>query len=676
MPKNSKPRPKSTAYTFDREKIHVSELGEIANLINGYLDAAKGAKGDLPQRWKANEDTYFCNNSTSVLIASNGGQSELPIWQSKCDRITGDIHRQMTSVYPIVQCLDESGAGRNVTDIELSMTTLAQRASYDTDHLRDLEFDAANTNNAYLRIRPSLDEEDGTVNGFDMDSIHPSNVFVHPAEVQNLSQALMIANGLNLMKWEVDERIEDGTYINHGGEIMGGDSYVGENQSQEDMGSENDGMLQPTRPVGKEDSNVILYEVIAKLKLKEEDPEDEKYRRYILTYWKEGNRILDIQPYGAKRGDKFEPYPEPWYVKYCIKRSRNNIWSKWSPANSFQAIQSTMSTLAEVAVQGTIFSALPTIVTEGGGSLPQKALTIQAGTILELPADCTMKQINNQFNPGMIEWAEQFYGEVGDGASGVSRLGTAENVPASTSATAAAGFLQAQNEAKSDYASIISDGVESTWRVMFWQFQIHAAEIIKNNKGRLPTELTPQKVQALNLRFEATGTSGASNPQVYIQKLQMVLELTQNDPAYDRNKIIQKIIELLDLPLQVEALLAPQLLLHPIALKSLLGPPFWFTPEEIAQKLAETLQQQDAMQHVQSAMGQIDPQQLQGLLAAQQQNAQGQQPGISPQTQTPPSPGIGSQGPPPSPGLPAPGAPGPSEPAQMDGQPGSGAAPG
>lgn len=634
------------AYTWDREAISDGELKKIANELVTFIAASDASKGDLLQVWSDNEDSYYCSGSqSSVSIIEGESSREWPVWQSKEDRIEGDVVRQLTTIYPMVQCIDESTEGKPTDDIATALTVLADLSKFSTRHIRALVFDSLNTNNSFCRIKPKVSDDDGTVTGFDVAVVKPRDMVVYPAEVDEVTEARCVGHNFNLMAFEVEEQIRDGFYIDpfpekpFGKKVYGGDQYKDETGDN----SQNTENESHTEPATTEDQNVSLYEVLFRRKM---DGSDE-YRWYIGTLWRTASKMLDLQPYAFKTRDgSYVEYPEPWYVKYYVKQSRDRIWSPWAPATPIRALQTDISMLKEMAIQGTAFAAMPVVVTSGG-SLEGKSYRLKPGEILSLPQGVVAQRIDTSFNPGLIEPMLEAMDGMCDASTGVSRLGTSENVPSSTTATAAAGFLQAQSEAKSDYASAIAEGVEQTWRIFFWIFQTHADTIIAANKKRLPSQLSVEIVRGLSLRFEATGTSGASSPQTFIQKLMFLLQMTAGDPAYDKNAIINLIIQNLDLPVQQSALMVKEFRMHPqvMALLQMHG----YTPEEIFDGIHQQMQQQQIAQQAQLAM----PQQAgpDGVPINQNPNAQTpvMQPGNAPNNVQQPGmevPGLVPGGPP------------------------------
>jgi hypothetical protein len=663
FPKDSKD-PKEFRFDLDwfSAPDQESYRDELAKRICRQIEEGLAAKGQLPDRWRANEATYACTAPPANLDIIEGFTGEqLPIWQSKCDRIAGSVYSSITSLYPMVQCIDKAAGATNIEDLELFMQNLASDAGYTSRNLKPCIHDALNTNAGIMRVMPETDE-DGHVVGIKIDSFSPLDVVAYPSQCAESKNQVLIGHRLDRMVWEINEMIDSGEYLDPPKPVTGYDprKRTDDIDDEEDEGDEEMGV--DTEPVDPEEANVELYEVIAKIRMEG----DSKRRWYLLTIWYEGQVILRIQPYGAEfpspsdgEEPEFKWYPEPWYVKHSVKYDRDAYWSPWSPANAMQTIQNRVCENIEIAQQGSIFGAFnTTFITEGG--MKSKEMRPKPGYIYELPADAKVQSISNQFNPGLLMPVTEFLGETADASTGVSRLGTSQEIPASTSATAAQGFLQAQAKAENDYTDAISLAVEQTWNIMFWIIKIHASTIIAANKDSCPETLTAEKLKALNLRMKVTGSDGSSTPQTIIQKLMFAKQITMNNPAYDQSKIDEKILDALDLPFTVSSLLKglPQLSQQVINLLYAQG----VTPENLQGAMAIYFQQEQAKMQAQQQLQQAQAMHAQGVSdTAPNGQPNGQppaagapQPSQPPGNQQPlPQPGVGGGGP-----LPPPGAPG------------------
>lgn len=596
-----------------RSEGNIENRTELARKLCEHIEAGLTAKGELPKRWQANETTYNCSGGSIDINIIDGFTAEpLPIWQPKCDRIVGSVYSSLTSLFPMVQCIDEAGGSGNVEDIELFITTLAERAGYASRNLKPCIHDAVNTNAGIMRVRPSVNEK-GLVTGYEIDSMHPSNVSVYPSQVGDLKDAVTIAHRFDKMVFEVAEMVDSGAYIDPGKAIMGGDARIGTQGSEEDEdGLTEEDMGEDTEAVDSDEENVELWEVLTRVRM----PGDSVRRWYLCTVWKTGEALLNIQPYGAQfaavegeEGD-FTWYPEPWYIKHSVKHDRTTVWSPWSPANSAQTIQNRSCEIFETCLQGSLVAAFPETFISGAG-VKSESIKSKPGMTHFLEGEMKVQQLANGFNPGQMMPLLEMLEQVLDSSSGVSRLGTSENVAASTTATAVQGLLQNQQKAENDYADAIAIAVEKAWQIMFWILQIHAPTILEANQTRLPETLTVEKIRELSIRMKVTGADGSATPQALLQKLQFVKQVTQGNPLYDQSKIDEKMLEALELPFTMASLRKemPQLSQQVINVLVQAG----WSPEEVQAAFAVVIQQQMAQQAAAAQMQQAQALHLQGV---------------------------------------------------------------
>ena len=611
------PKKRRDKGVFDLSSLTLKEREDIARLGTKQAEAGFGAKGGLPDRWSANEEVYDCSRrAVTVQIIPGGTMDDRPVWQPKCDRIVGTVFGQLTALDIVVQCIDEKGGG-NAEDVEIALMLMATDGKLFSRYLRPAIEDACNTNCGLLTVQPR--NVDGKTVGIEFTNPHPRDVFVYPAEITDIDECTSIGRRFGKRVWQINESIASGFYDDPGKKVMGGDPWPGESYTERG-GTTDMELLEPTDDAEIDDANVELIEVLARLSLPLQswegyDPDDRPPRRwYKMTVAPTQMMLLKIEPYAAVfEGDGEPPldypdgiadYEDPWFVPFRLKPQRDNFWTTWALANCMQTFQNDINSIIETCIQGSVAGAFP-IIFVTGGSMSGRSYRLNPGDVIELAGgpDVKVQVVQNSFRPGELQNTREVLEEMSDAASGISRLGTSEPLPASTSATAAAGQLQAQQQAKNDYSDSIEPSLERIWAIMFRYLQIHAEDLIDANRGRFPDTITPERVRSLKLRYKVTGSTPDATPQGVINKLIFVMQmLAPFLPGLDRTKVADKVFQLLEMPFTLDSILQSDPQLHPQVINLLQH--FGFDPTEIEQALTLLNHQQQMQALAQQQMGQ------------------------------------------------------------------------
>jgi hypothetical protein len=175
------------------------------------------------------------------------------------------------------------------------------------------------------------------------------------------------------------------------------------------------------------------------------------------------------------------------------------------------------------------------------------------GTVWELPSGASVQVVGNTFNGQFLVGLIPKVEELADATSRISRLGTSANLPSGTTATAAAGFLQAQDEGKDQYSTFIAPIIAEVFAFLREVLDVHWQAISKRYGSKLGVE-SHDDID-VPVRFLPTGKSSSTNPSTLLQKLQMALGLAQNpETVLDYQSVEKQVLQALDLPFSVSGL--------------------------------------------------------------------------------------------------------------------------
>jgi len=508
-------------------------LTDLGVAVCKEIEASEMGKGSLPDRWEKNEQLYNIDpRATNLNIVEGLASYPIPLWKPKADRIIGTVFKAITGIEPYVQLVPESEEAELVeaaSRVEKALMTLATHdpGKYGFDRaLRQALRIAVNTGVSAIYVHPL---DDGSIL---FEPTHPKDLVVYPHEVGDMQKAKTIGHRYWKLRSEITALKEAGKYIT---DDVGGANAVGERGGK----SEDFGKTTDTPSAIPADDQIECFQVVRRCDLGEGETD------YIICVAYQNKKVLMVEPLPYEKGRL--------YYDVRFDDEYGSFWPAMSPGQDVQGLQLLYSDLHNVIIHGSYAAAFPDTYIIGG-TLNTKIKRRSVGTVYELPANVSVQQFNNGFNgEGLANMIPQIE-RVADSVSRISQLGTSQNMPSGTTATAAAGFLQAQEEGKDQYTTYIAPVVAEIFQFLLELLQSHF-ELFTEKHG---STLGIQSFEELTIpyRFLPTGKSSTSSPQVLIQKLQMVMQLamspgTKLDPGAVENQILQA----LDLPFSTMGLL-------------------------------------------------------------------------------------------------------------------------
>ena len=518
---DNQPQPELMNLSADQRKKLESSLGRE-------IEASRLAKGNLPRRWGQNEDMYNLKEGTCRMQAvENMNAYEIPLLAPMVDRCVDAVVGTLTSLFPYVQCIDPGDNGQdpvNDENAEKLLHELAKSGGFIPVANKAVQY-AALTNLGVTRITPDPKR------GCKHEWVHPDKIICYPAEFGTFAEAKTVGHEYKMLLYRIKERQKAGEFYK--------DVTIkaeGNTESAEELEKRTFNLTEQTDPVTPEDSPIELACVLHHCDL---DGEGE-YKWYECVYAITAQRLLSCKPY---------LYSQPNYFDWRFQDPQGEIYTGWSLAQQLAGLQLAYSDIWTVFIQGTFATAFPTVYQIGGVG-PLQVSHYGPATRIQVSEDVKIQVVSSgmrdQSIPTMIKGLE----ERASAISGISQLGTSANLPSGTTATAAAGFLQAQQEAKNRYAQAVAPTIARMWEFMYELYQMHTDDI-NMALGSRATPFVPDKQYS----FEVTGESGASNPQMIVQKLQMLQQMAMAPGAqFDLNKVTDKIVQMFEFPFPASAL--------------------------------------------------------------------------------------------------------------------------
>jgi hypothetical protein len=510
-------------------KLSEAERDELAQRLCQEIDACVADRAPLLSRWNRNEQIYYADESATALNVIDGlGNYGISIWRGKCDKARGDLVAGIFGTTPVVQCIEEGPSGMSAGPIERALTQIADRAKVQRAYDK-AAWVGFNTNIGWLRTRPVSDAK-GRVIRIECDWFHPKNTIAYPTAFESLDLCRTVGHRFYLGAWDIEQRQADGLY--YPGGIAAGDDP----NAHDKVPGRFDKAHEQETTVDLEDGFVECFELITRAKIGRE------WKRVIAVLARTSQRLLACQEY---------IYSRPWYDIVRLCETEKRIYTNDSVANSVQGLGLWIQDMANAISAGAYTTAYPLIGMKGYSG-PQQARKYTPGEIIPLSKDGDLVVAGLPFDAQkfmvMIEKVERWF----EATIGISVNQSGARLP-NTTATEANIIAAAGQQRQASYLDAAADAVEGVFGLILEYLRIHF-EDLRGVYGGDVAALDPQLLQG-SYRLEVTGRSGASNPQVLLQKLQMVMGLaSQPTSTMDASKVEERIVDALDLPFSVEGL--------------------------------------------------------------------------------------------------------------------------
>lgn len=513
--------------------LTVEEASQIATQLCDQIDESTNAKEQVKDRWDMVDAIFRCDNKSSNLHIVDGLDPYVfPMYRQKATKIGRTILGAYYNLSPWVQMVD---VGKTVPDsipietdkIERTMQAW-QESSNQKSVMSPVLMNAVHYNCGIAQV---CTKPDGTLF---FRNVHPSKSVLYPCQTSDYNQLMTMGHQFHKLRYQLEEGLEDGTYNKDWFDL----SRVGEDQNRR---TTNDQVEAKDFPVlqSRADESIECYELITRLKL----DGDERRELYKCCVEKESVQLMCIERY---------QYSRPWYFVFKTNYDEDNMYPSDSIGGVMQGLQLAYNDLWTTVLHGSYMAAFPLIIISGG-SLGNKVSSYQPAQCVETGDDVKLQTLATQFNPGALPMVGQKFEDLADAVSGVSRIGDLQPMPSHTTATAASGFLAAQQESKDEYV----EGVESTFREMyefiFEMLDVHGRVVMKKMGAKWQIDAP---IERSSISLEPTGGGTTTDPQLLGQKLRAIYEMAlAPNSIFDLAKVEKMIAEAMDFPADTDSLM-------------------------------------------------------------------------------------------------------------------------
>ena len=529
----------SVKVTLSKEKAKT-----LAQGLCNQIDSSISGRESVKDRWDMIENIFRCDQKTSNLQIADSFESYVfPMYRQKATKIGRTVLGAYFNLKPWVQMIDvtrpvqqqdpNAPPPQPIPDVERTYQSWLESSNlknvFSTVFMNMVHF---NCGIAQVCTKP-----DGSLFAR---NIHPSKSIFYPCKTSDYNSLITMGHQFLPLRGAIEEGLESGLYEKKYLDL----DKCGMAPSNATK-TTNDIVMASDEPImtNRDDEEIECYELITKLRL----DGDSKREWYKVEVEKQGEQLMSIERY---------PYARPWYFSFKTSYDEDNMYPSDSIGGVMQGLQLAYNDGNTLMLQGSLAGAFPLIVVSGG-SLNNKTVSYQAGQMIESSDEIKLQYVSTGFNPGALAPMMQKIEELADGVSGMSRLGTTEALPGHTTATAASGFLQAQQESKDEYVEGVASPFKDMAEFIFEMMVAHAPKIAMRMGQKW--QISPNaNIDITGIDLQPTGGGTTTDPQLMGQKLGMLGQMAQNpNSTLDSGKIEMLMVDTMDLPVATETLLKP-----------------------------------------------------------------------------------------------------------------------
>lgn len=510
-----------------------AERKKLATTLCSWIENGCKQKGSLPDRWRKNEEIYRGqpDDTYGLRVTEDAEPQVYNIVKPRVDALTTKVCQPLTANRPFFSAIGSEEMRDDLKEAEDVVQFVYDNAKYQKklrtitrhscmaapmywkvpfvseteDMLADSQGDALNMPRPYRYVGPALK------------IVHPNDMVIYPLITGNIERARMVGERYFMRLAELRELQRTGKYFDTD-TIYGGDdpqSWESGRDSEWSKTEEAEGIE------NAEDEVVAYWEVIVKLDL-DGDGFEERYRCVVADTIQE---LLECEYYGFKTdAGTLKPYSRIWYFPHWVEPpGYNEQFHANPPVQYLQTPQAAYSDLLTLTIEGVKMFALPAGFVKGG-TLDHKVIRYQFGEVHFLPAGVEIEFLQPKMDIQHIPFLLDTIKKDADALLRISQNGTAQ--VQGDSATEAAILENNMEEGAEEYRDNVSQSGEEMADFIRELCYIHYDEMKSAYKETFPCE-DPESLKN-PLRWEASGKTSATNPQIVAQNFKDIWEVAQN----------------------------------------------------------------------------------------------------------------------------------------------------
>jgi hypothetical protein len=508
---------------------------DLAVEICKMIDEAMEAKGRLPERWKNCERRYRGEpDEQGVQVHDDSEPIAINIVKPRVDALVTKVCNPITSQRPYFSAFGYGTDRARLKMNEEVVQFLIERADF-ARKFRTATRLSCQAAPAVFKVSFAIESVEHLAGqsetsqdipepfkylGPEIDVIHPNDFALYPLITGGIHAARLVGHRFAYRLREVKEKQQLGEYMDDASVYGGDDPQSWESGRAQDWSLTDEA----TGTTDIDDESVELWEVIVKYDL-DDDGFEERYRAVVA---KTSQELMEFEKYGALMSSgEFVPYSRPWYFPHAVVMpAYDEFYHANTIVQDLVPVQGAYSDGMTLMIEGGKMQAFPAgFIT--GGKLNEKAKRYKAGEYHYLENDVKIQWVNSAFEPTVWPMMFPLLEKCADGLIRISAQGTAQV----QGETASESVIAANNmeEGADEYRDVAALAPEEMCDLIREYAYIHYGILKLVYQDQFPCENREQIKRPL--RWEATGKTSDTNPQIVGQNIQEVLSLFESDVA-------------------------------------------------------------------------------------------------------------------------------------------------
>lgn len=506
------------------------ERTAAANEVCDAIEASYKQAGSIDQRWKKVKAQYSLEPVDAEVQLDGEEPRQIPITRVKINSIVASVVDPVTKQDPYFTGKAYGKDAERVEDCQRSVHFFNELGQFDRT-MRKATRTSCLAEPAIVKVTMADTREDvtdaegmpqGGYVGPKDEVIHPQNFAIYPLYSGRIAEAVYVGDRAFMSRQSIEEAVWSGLFyddVDIDGLGRGNPQDTHDpNNPPHSMTEESSGITDP------KDEPVEVWDGIWKKDL----DGDGKAERYRVRVARKSRQLLSAERYGVHYDDgTFVAMSRPWYFEWFLQEPEDDEFYRANPvAHNLQGLQSGISGIAHLMIEGGYWNAMPPIFTDSL-QLSQQYLKAKPGGLYYTPNVGNIKTVSGAFNPttlpAMLEKMEQW----SDAVSQVSRSASGQASPGVDTATEMRGILAGQAQGENEYranAMVAACQVCDFKRELVY---LHYSTLREVYGDSLPCSSRENLRKPLIWTPNAFSTG--DDPQVIIQKIQLLMQMA---PAF------------------------------------------------------------------------------------------------------------------------------------------------
>lgn len=421
---------------------------------------------------------------------------------------------------------------------------------------------------AIIRVQIRQDDDTGEcIPEFKV--IHPDNFIAYPVG-EKIERCVVTGEIFNELRGDILRRMKEGDYY----ECDISNASPTDKLAKSNVREETFVGVQEDQPgVSQSDDKIMVWEGCVRVDLKdirddgEFDPDaplSEDW--YLVKVVVDTEELLALEKFGvttttvqedvlsgeATSTEEFVPFPRPWYFEYSFTEAQEGEFFRetWF-ARELLDLQKAANENWALLFGGTLMNAFPAGFAQGDSATMQN-IAYGPGSITFVPNPLQIQWVKPNFDQGAMPGLMEKIDRLADAVANITSAGTGQQFDKGTSATAAAGYLAAQNTSLEEYRENASSSAEPICEWLRFLAKAFFFQIKAAYPG-MPCE-DPMLLDRKCV-WEPNGKSGDNQPQVVLAKVEMVMQWALRlGIMLDPQMVWQCVVDAIDAPMNKEQL--------------------------------------------------------------------------------------------------------------------------